>query len=224
MKYRIIIVFCLYIAGINQICFGQKLQSTNQTLPIDLKPSFPSSGYLYSKSIANYKKSEQKNAIEKQLLPINGKIEFITSSETRNFYSFLVREDNMGIYFIDIRNLQKKYKISDKDTITAFYSQKISPKLVDELFHAYIFLIENFKSKEVSVVSFGGIEVVFRCFKGHDYWEFTAQNPTGGEFLDLTNICYSIIRDCSNNTFDEQKCIDQLNILKIKYAKKLLEK
>jgi hypothetical protein len=45
---------------------------------------------------------------------------------------------------------------------------------------------------------------VFRCFKEHDYWSLAAFNPLGGDFVDLTNICYDIIRDCSNNTFDEK--------------------
>lgn len=71
----------------------------------------------------------------------------------------------------------------------------------------------------MGMVSLDGVEVVFRCFKEYNYWTFTAQNPTGGKFVDLTNICYGIIRDCSNNTFDENKCIEQLKNLKKEYAK-----
>jgi len=219
MIYKIIISCCLFIVGINQLCIGQKTEPATRILPIDLKPNFQSSGYPYSKTIANTKMSELKDAREKQLLPINGKVEFLTSRQMYGFYSFLVRADDAGAYFIDIRYLPYKSKISEKNTIAPFCTQKISSQLVDELFNVYTFLIENFKSKEESIVCFDGTEVVFRCFKEHDYWTFTALNPTGGEFVDLTNICYGIIRDCSNNTFDEKKCIEQLENIKKEYIK-----
>jgi hypothetical protein len=216
---KIISSCCLFIVGINQLCIGQKTESATRVFPVNLGYDFPSSGYSYSKTIANTKMSELKDAREKQLLPINGKIEFLTSCQRYGYYSFLVRADNAGAYFIDIRHLPNKSTISEKDTIAPFCTQKISSQLVDELFNVFTFLIENFKSKEVSIVSFDGTEVVFRCFREYDYWSFTVYNPLGGEFVDLTNICYGIIRDCSNCTFDEKKCMEQLESLKKEYTK-----
>ena len=70
----------------------------------------------------------------------------------------------------------------------------------------------------MTVVCFDGIKIVYRCTIGAEHWIFTAMNPTGGEFLELTNICYGIIRDCSKNNFDEGNYIQQLKKLKKKYT------
>src|SRR5512145_77167 len=122
MNHKNLIIYCLFIAGINQFCFGQKTELATRVFPVNLESSFPSSGYPYSKTIANTKWSELKDTREKLLLPIDGKIEFMTSCQRYGYYSFLVRANNAGAYFIDIRHLPNKSRISEKDTIAPFHT------------------------------------------------------------------------------------------------------
>ena len=208
----------MFVGGFSLSCIGQETESTNLILPANLSPSFPSSGYPFTKTIENRKAYYLKKAEEQQLLPINGRIEFFSSGRTYGFYSFLIREDKQGQYFIDIRHLPNNSGVSPNDSIAPFFTQVVSKQMSERLLDVYKLFINNFRSNEVRVVSFDGIIVVFRCIIEEEHWTFTAMNPTGGEFLELTNICHGIIRDCSKNKFNEKEYIKQLEELKNKYT------
>lgn len=217
MKIMYIIILSVFIGGFNLLCVGQETDSANLILPANLSPIFPLSGYPFSKTIENRKTLYLKKAEEKQLLPINGIIEFFSSRQTHGFYSFLIRKDKKEQYFIDIRHRPNKSGISLIESIAPYYTQEVSIQFVEKLLDVYTLFINNFKSNEVSIVSFDGIKVIFRCIIEEEHWTFSAMNPTGGEFLELTNSCHEIIRDCSKHKFNEKECIKQLEELKNKY-------